>query len=425
MSFVRIIGRWTMTALVINCIIGSGIFGIPAELIRLLGSTSPFAMVVAALTMAVIMACVAEVASYFSEAGGAYLYVRTAFGRFAGLQVGWFWLLAVIAGGATNVALFADYLGGLIPAVAHGSARIVIVTALIALPAAFNYVGVRSGAAFSTVLVIAKLIPLVLLIVLGLPRLADPVALTTVQSQTPGLNAWLGALLLLLFSYAGYEDALVPLGEVKDTRRTVPFALAVGLIVTALIYSLLQAVIVATIGTTETDRPLAAAATVLTGHGGYFVSIMVMVSTYGWVSGSLLNAPRFIYALAAQNDLPPVIGTLHPRFQTPGIGIAICAMLMWILAATGTFLWVLALTAGSTMVVYAGICAALIRLRRTHADVRALRVPGGPMLALGGIGLSIVLLTQLQLREVSLMTLTAVIAAANWWWAHRRSTLTG
>jgi amino acid transporter len=321
--------------------------------------------------------------------------------------------------------LFADCLGGLIPAVAQGSARIVIVTGLIALPAAFNYVGVRSGAAFSTVLVIAKLIPLVLLIVLGLPRLADPVALTTVQSQTPGLNAWLGALLLLLFSYAGYEDALVPLGEVKDTRRTVPFALAVGLIVTALIYSLLQAVIVATIRTTETDRPLAAAATVLTGHGGYFVSIMVMVSTYGWVSGSLLNAPRFIYALAAQNDLPPVIGTLHPRFQTPGIGIAICAMLMWILAATGTFLWVLALTAGSTMVVYAGICAALIRLRRTHADVRALRVPGGPMLALGGIGLSIVLLTQLQLREVSLMTLTAVIAAANWWWAHRRSTLTG
>jgi amino acid transporter len=104
MSFVRIIGRWTMTALVINCIIGSGIFGIPAELIRLLGSTSPFAMVVAALTMAVIMACVAEVASYFSEARGAYPYVRTAFGRFAGLQVGWFWLLAVIAGGAMNVA---------------------------------------------------------------------------------------------------------------------------------------------------------------------------------------------------------------------------------------------------------------------------------------------------------------------------------
>jgi amino acid transporter len=380
-------------------------------------------MVVAALTMAVIMACVAEVASYFSEAGGAYLYVRTAFGRFAGLQVGWFWLLAVIAGGATNVALFADYLGGLIPAVAHGSARAAIVTALIAVPAAFNYVGVRSGATLSTALVIAKLIPLVLLVVLGLPRLGDPLAVAMVQSEAPRFSAWLSALLLLLFSYAGYEDALVPLGEIKDPRRTVPFALAIGLMVTALIYSLLQAVIVATIGTTDTDRPLAAAANVLMGHGGHFVTVAVMVSTYGWVSGSLLNAPRFVYALAAQDDLPALVGRLHPRFQTPGVGIGICALLMWALATTGTFLWALALTAGSTMVVYAGMCAALIRLRRTHADVKALRVPGGPILAIGGIGLSLVLLTQLQLREASLMTLTAIVAAANWWWANRRSTL--
>ncbi|MEJ7605306.1 MAG: APC family permease [Bryobacteraceae bacterium] len=388
------------------------------------GPGQPLAMVIAALAMAVIMACVAEVASYFSEAGGAYLYVRTAVGRFAGLQVGWFWLLAVVGGGAANVALFADYLGGLLPAVAQGPERMMIVTALVALPAIVNYTGVRSGARLSTILVIAKLIPLVLLIVLGLPRLSDPVPGVAVQSLAPNLRAWLNALLLLLFSYAGYEDTLVPMGEVKDPRRTVPFALAVGLSVSAIVYSLLQAVVVASIGTAATDRPLAAAASVLIGDGGRFVAIAVMISTYGWVSASLLNAPRFAYALAAQGDLPERAGTLHPRFHTPAAAIGVCAVLMWALAMTGTFLWVLALTAGSTMVVYSGICASLLRLRRTHANVEAMRVPGGPVLAILGVVICLVLLTQLQFREVALMTLTALVAWVNWLWARRRNVST-
>jgi amino acid transporter len=90
MAFVRSIRRWTMTALVINCIIGGGIFGVPGELTRLLGRASPIAMIFAALGTGVIMACFAEVASQFSEPRGPYLYVRTAFGRFLGIQIGWF-----------------------------------------------------------------------------------------------------------------------------------------------------------------------------------------------------------------------------------------------------------------------------------------------------------------------------------------------
>ena len=101
-----------MTALVINGIIGSGIFGVPSELNRLLGRASTIAMIVAALGMAIIMVCVAEVASQFSEPGGAYLYVRTSFGRFVGLQIGWFSLLTPIGGGAANASLFMAYLGG-------------------------------------------------------------------------------------------------------------------------------------------------------------------------------------------------------------------------------------------------------------------------------------------------------------------------
>jgi basic amino acid/polyamine antiporter, APA family len=104
MAFVRSIGRWTMTALVINGIIGAGIFALPSELNRLLGRVSPVAVIFAAVAMALIMTCIAEVASQFSEPGGGYLYTRTAFGHFVGMQLGWFFLLAVVGA----VAVCAD-----------------------------------------------------------------------------------------------------------------------------------------------------------------------------------------------------------------------------------------------------------------------------------------------------------------------------
>src|SRR5262249_22039831 len=115
MTLVRSIGRWTMTALVINGMIGSSIFALPGVLNRLLGRASPFAVIFAAVAMAIIMACIAEVASQFSEPGGAYLYTRTAFGRFVGMQIGWFFLLAVVGTVAVCANLFVNYLAPCLP----------------------------------------------------------------------------------------------------------------------------------------------------------------------------------------------------------------------------------------------------------------------------------------------------------------------
>jgi APA family basic amino acid/polyamine antiporter len=214
-----------MTALVINCIIGSGIFGVSSELTRLLGRASPIAMVVAALAMAVIMVCVAEVASQFSEPGGPYLYVRTAFGRFAGMQLGWFHLLSTIGGGAANAALFMIYLAGILCWSGRGWQRLFVLTVLIFIPTVANYIGVRSGARLTNVLTVAKLLPLGLLIFLGVVRFGGRFELLRVSEITaPSGASWLSALLLLIFAYGGYENALIPTGEVKNPRRTVPFA---------------------------------------------------------------------------------------------------------------------------------------------------------------------------------------------------------
>src|SRR5262249_43007512 len=164
MAFLRCIGRWTLTALFINCIIGGGIFGVPGELNRMLGRASPFAMLLAAVGMAVIMACLAEIASQFSESGGPYLYVRTAFGRFMGMQVGWFHLLTVVAAVAGIANLFVDTLSELLSLPGHFWMRASIMAALIALPAAANYRGVPTGANLSNVFTVAQLAPLSLLI---------------------------------------------------------------------------------------------------------------------------------------------------------------------------------------------------------------------------------------------------------------------
>ncbi|MBV8708522.1 MAG: APC family permease [Acidobacteriaceae bacterium] len=423
MAIVRSIGRGAMTVLVINTIIGSAIYGVPSEIIRLVGRASPLAMILAALAMAIIMLPIAEVASQFSEPGGMYLYARTAFGRFVGLQVGWFWLLAITGGGAAGANLFISYLAAFFPSVTHGWSHVLAILLLIAIPMVANYVGVREGLILSIFLTITKLLPLGLVIVLGLLHLSHGMSFHSPASiVSPGWNAWLTALLLLIYSYSGYEDALVPTGEVAQPRRTVPFALGTGLVICALVYTLLQFVIVATVGASPSDHPLVDTASVLVGHSGAsFVAIAVMVSTYGWISGAFFNAPRFAVSLAAQSDGPAFLGRLHPRFHTPSAGILLYAAAVSILAITGTFLWVVALTAGAMMIFYMATCAALIRLRQLQPDAPALRVPFGPVFAVMGIAISLVLLFQLELRQVALMSITAAIATANWWWA-RRST---
>jgi basic amino acid/polyamine antiporter, APA family len=238
-----------MTALVVNAVIGSGIFGLPATLTRMLGRASPLAMVIAAAAMFMPILCMAEVASQFSEPGGPYLWGRTAFGRFAGTQIGWFHLLDAIAGGAASAVLFVTYLAAIVPSANQGWIRSLLLAFLIAIPTLANCVGVRSGAGLSNLLTVCKLLPLAIIVVLGLIRFShhpEFFASSDITSHSP--STWLTALLLLVFSYAGSEDALVPTGEVKNPRHSVPFGLLTGVLTCMIIYTLVQFVTVFVIG---------------------------------------------------------------------------------------------------------------------------------------------------------------------------------
>src|SRR5215469_16445244 len=417
MPFLRSVGRWGMTALMINCVIGSGIFGVPGELISILGRASPLAMLAAGLGMTIFVLCFAEVASHFSESGGPYLYVRTAFGRFPGMLVAWFSWLAAVGGGSANTSLFAIYFAGFFPWAGQGWQRAVAITAFVAVPTLANYIGVQSGSKLSSVLAAAKLLPLGLLILLGLvhfSRHAEPIH--ALEITAPGWRAWLDALLISAFAYGGFEHGVVPVGEVENPQRTIPFALIAAAAVYTSVYVLILLVTVTMIGTTPAARTLAAVATALIGSGGAtFVGIAVMVSTYGNISAHMLGDPRLIYSLAAHGEFPAALGKVHSRFNTPYVAIAIHGAFVWLLALSGTFRWILALTAASMMIVYAAVCATLIPLRRLRLEGRGFRLPMGSIFVVIGIALSVALVTRVEHRQALLMSVTAMIAIANWW----------
>jgi amino acid transporter len=362
---VRAIGRWDYTALVVNGVIGSGIFGLPAVLAELTGAWSPLAYVLAGIGMLAIVLCHAEVASRFTEPGGPYLYAREAFGAFVGVQAGWLSFCIRVTSMGANLSIFADYLGQILPAAGQGPGRMLTLLAVTAVVTWLNVVGVRTGARTVDLFVIAKILPLLLLAVLALPRVSTEVLAT----QRVDTSDWTQAILLLVFAYGGFEAALIPAGEVKDPRRDSAFALFVGLGVVAALYMLVQVAVVGVLpNAARFPAPVAATFGVLLGAGGVTLgSVAAMISTYGWTLGSMLNSPRILYSMAERRELPVVFARVHPRFRTPHVAIVAYALVGLGFAVYGNFAANATLAAIVRLVTYGLAAASLLVFRRGGA----------------------------------------------------------
>lgn len=411
----RAIGRWSLTGLVLNSIIGSGIFGLPSVVAGLLGRASVYAYLIAAVGIGVIMACFAEVASQFREAGGPYLYARAAFGRLLGLQMGWLAWLVRLTASAAAANLFAIYLAELWPQARDPVARALVLTLFVGVLAAVNYRGVAVGARFSSVFAVAKLLPLALFIGVGLFFVGHARA-PGFAAATPG--AWLEAVLVLIFAFGGFEAAMMPMGEAKDPRRDAPFALFMGLVICAIVYTLIQLVVEGVLPTPAgTDRPLAQAARQFLGPAGaMLLTVGALVSVYGYLSGQMLNAPRLTYAFADREDFPAFFAAVHPRFRTPHVSIVIFALLVWTLAIAGTFRWNVTLSAVARLFTYGLVCAALPVLRHKQPGAAAFRLPAGRALAVLGIAFSLALVSRMGRNELLILLATAAMALLNWGW---------
>jgi amino acid transporter len=407
----------------INCIIGSGVFGLPSVIAGVLGNASPFAWIFAAAATGLVMACFAEVASRFDQSGGVYLYTRNAFGRSFGIAVVWIGWLTRLTAAAANANLFLIYLAEFWPGAKSTVPRIIVLTLLLGFLTAVNYVGVKKGATQSNLFTVGKLVTLVAFIVAGLAFVSFKHLPLAIVLPTGPPKFWLHPVLLLMFAYGGYETALMVGGEAKDPRRDYPFALAIALVVCAVIYTMTQWVIISVLpGPLMTDRPMATAAQLMIGvWGARLVSVGVLVSCYGYLSANILGFPRILFAQAERGDLPAWVAAVHEKFRTPHVAIVIFAICLWVFSLIGSFQWNVAISAMARLIYYASVCAALPVLRRKKEVPEArFRLPLGNVFALLAVAVSLLLFPKLDSRGLLVMGVLAVCIVANSVWAARQ-----
>lgn len=420
LALVRAIGRWDLTALVVNGVIGSSIFGMPAVLAGLTGAWSPVTALLGGLGILAILLCHAEVASRFTEPGGTYLYAREAFGRAVGFQAGWlsFWIR--VTSMAANLNVFVDYLAALLPAAGAGAGRAAVMCAVAALVTVLNVVGVRQGSRTVDLFTVAKLLPLLLLIALGLPRVSAEVLATQSVAQPD----WTKAVLLLVFAYGGFEAALIPAGEAKDPRRDSAFALITALAVIASVYALVQLTVVGVVPAAASTRaPVAAAFGLLVGSAGIAVaSVAAMISTYGWAVGATLATPRIVYAMAARAELPAVLARVHPRFRTPDASIYMFAACGLAFGLAGGFAANAEVSAIVRLVTYALVCASLpVFRRRAGMETPGFRLPAGGAVAALGLGFCAYLLSKRTFAQAWILLALMALGFVLWAAARRRA----
>jgi len=415
-GLVRAIGRWSLAALTVNCIIGSGVFGLPSVLTSLVGRASILAVIVAAIAMAVIMACFAEVASRFALTGGPYLYAQEAFGRFMGIQVAWLVWVVRISSCAANANLFVTYLGEFWPEATRFAVKLAILTLLIGILAAINFCGVEAGTRVSTLFTIAKLLSLVFVSLAGSYYLFSRHSALPHLNMTTGGTQWARAIVLLIFAYGGFEAVLISAGETKDPRRDLPFALFAGLITCAVIYGLIQWVVVGVLpDPSHSDRPLADVARIAVGSSGAaLTAVGALFSIYGYLSGNILTTPRLTFALGEHGDFPAFFALVHPRFRTPYFSIFMFAVLVWLLALFGSFAGNATLSAGSRLFYYGVVCAALPVLRKKKSTRPSFQLRGGTLIAATGVLICGALLTQIEYNKSLILLAALAVAFFNW-----------
>ncbi|HTW30634.1 MAG TPA: APC family permease [Candidatus Sulfotelmatobacter sp.] len=416
-GLVRAIGRWSLAALIVNCIIGSGVFGLPSVLAGLLGRESLLAVVLAAAAMGLIMACVAEVSSRFTQTGGPYLYAREAFGRFMGIQVGWLVWFVRLTACAANANLFVTYLGEFWPRAVETIPKLAILTLLIGMLAAINVRGVRGGTKLSNGFTAAKLASLILVAIAGTIYLVASHHIIPHATEVPAPHSWARAMVLLVFAYGGFEVALVSAGETNDPRRDMPFGLFTALLTCATLYAVIQWIVIGVLpNAAHSDRPLADVARIVMGHGGaVLIAIGALCSVYGYLSGNMLGTPRVTFALAERGDFPAWFAKIHPRFRTPHFSIVVFAVLVLGFAEFGSFAGNATLSAGSRLFYYGVICAALPALRRKQKHPGFFQLPAGVLFSVLGVLLCVVLLTQIEYSKSIVLVIAVVVAFVNWW----------
>jgi APA family basic amino acid/polyamine antiporter len=425
---VRAIGRWSLAALMFNTIIGASVFGVPSLLAARLGALSVPGYLIAAVGVAIIAGTLAEVASQFRQAGGPYLYARTAFGPFVAIQIGWMMWLTRIASSSAVANLFISYSAQFYPGIQAPLPRAFVIVVLISFLAAVNYRGVTGGTAVSNVFTVAKLGLLAFLIAGGLAALLlHPAIRVTPPAVTPNSADWFDALVLMVYAYAGFEAAFLVAGESRNPRKDAPFALLVSIATATLVFVALQYVVMHILpNAAATTKPAADAAQRFLGPAGaWLVAAGALVSIYGSLSANMLHSPRLTFAMGEQGDFPAWFAAVHPRFHTPCVSIVLFAVVVITFSVAGSFRWNAILAVLARIFVYGAIAAALPALRRKQPHADAFRLPAGNLFAALALVFMGVIASRIQRSAGVVLAVTLLIGFVTWLWARRRVATSG
>jgi len=409
----RVIGTGSLAATALNCIIGSGIFGLPGLAAAMLGPAAILAYAVCVVLIGLVGLCLAETGSRVTNAGGLYAYATAAFGPIVGGIAGTLmWAAACVAPSAAVAALLMDTLAKLLPSLAGGASRIGVLVVVYVVVAAVNIRGTRSGARVSVALAVLKIAPLAVLVIAGVFEVQGsnlrwagfPSALSIGQTAV-----------LLFFAFTGIESGLNTSGEVVNPARTVPRAILLALTVVAVLYVGLQVVAQGVLGAqlAGDSAPLVAMATVLFGAWGARLLVLVTaLSAAGYLSADMLGSPRVFHAMAERGQLPRRLAAVHPRLKTPALAIGTYAAMCAILASTGSFRQLALAAASGTAVVYLICCLGLLRLRNRHVAMASAPyvAPGGALVPLSASAIIVWMLSTLSAAELAAAALLVAVS---------------
>ena len=414
-SLLRSLRRWDLVAVVLNGVIGAGIFGLPSEAFAKSNVYSLIAFGVCAISVSIIVLSFCEVASRFSGSGGPYLYARETYGATTGFTIGWLVWIARISSFAANCNQLPKHLDLFFPGAGAGVARALIITFVVLLLAAVNITGIRPAAHASNVLALGKLIPLAIFVVVGL-FFIDPARLTF--GTFPGYQNFSGTVLILVYAFTGFEMAVIPAGEARDPRKQLPAALMMGMITVVVFYVMIQVVYIGTCPSNllnklgkPSETPLADAAGSFAGAWGTFmITAGIVVSLAGNLNVLILAASRIIFAMGERGDLPRRFAAIHPRHRTPVAAILVTTAAMLALTLSGTFSSQVKLSTVARLATYLATCIALPLLRRRpDAPPAVFTMPAGIAIAAGGTALCGWLLSNAPREEVRGASIAAAI----------------
>ncbi|HEY0942254.1 MAG TPA: amino acid permease [Steroidobacter sp.] len=418
----RELGTRQLAANIFNYTVGSGIFVLPAFAVLRLGSAAPLAYVACAIIIGLVVMCFAEAGSRVSATGGPYAYVETALGPLWGFVAGCLVVVTGTSAAAGVCTLLARSILTLTPGTSIWVNRAVIVL-LVATLVSINYRGVKTGARFIEMITVAKLLPLLAFVGIGV-FFIEPSHLA--WTEVPAAGTVLATAGIVIFAFSGIEGSLIPSGEVKNPSKTVPRAAFLALGAATLLYLAIQFVALGIMGTAlanDDTTPLASAANAVVGPTGRAIIVAgAAISMFGYLSANILSEPRGLFAMSRDHFLPALLTSVHPSFHTPHKAIVIYGVIVASIALSGTFEKLAIFANLSALILYflCAVAAYVLRKKDVRTDGEPFLAPGGPLvpittcLLLSWLFYETVTVNQFTVLAIVLVIVFAIYGLRSW-----------